>query len=161
NVVDNGTGLAGNVFGRIDGIALGRLTGGLLRGTAIDHINFFGKGGNDTFNYALPNGLNATQNLYVDLGAGNDTYNAHLGTFINVGARLNQTVTGYGGNDTINSAFSGALGGIIDSSFDGGTGNNRFNISTGLDAVSLGAINTYVADHGNDTLVLNLFDGGS
>jgi hypothetical protein len=160
NIVDNGSGLAGNVFGRINGIALNRLTGGLLHRTAIDHINFFGNNGNDTFNYALPNGLLATQNIYADLGSGNDTYNAIVDLGIDVGARLNQTVTGYGGNDTINTQFNGFLGGVLNSSIDGGNGNNRINYTAGLDTTSTGGVlNTYYASHGNNDVVqINLFD---
>lgn len=161
SVIDLGAGNGSLIRGRADGVPLFQLATGLRTATNITSVNVFGKNGDDTVRYSLPTGLNTVQNLYVDLGAGDDTYVGNLGGFINIGARINQTVTAYNGNDTIISGFSGLLGGVINSNVDGGRGENNVQANVGLAAGSIGVVNSYYNARGDDSLVLNLFDGSA
>jgi hypothetical protein len=167
NVAHLGLPNSGNVRGRIDGESLNVLTGKQLRFTQITNVNIFARGGDDTVTFTLPFGLGMplvpppTVNLYADLGSGDDTYTGNLGRFIFFGSRLNQTVTGYGGDDTISSAFSGRLGGVINSSFDGGRGSNLIRTDVAEDNLSAGVVNTYVNARGDDAVVFNLFEFSS
>jgi hypothetical protein len=136
SIFDNGTNGINNV------IAVGTSGRPLVPNVAIFDIIVLGGRQGDRVTYNLTGDLVGRRGLFVDLGAGNDRFDAFLRRNLNRGASLNMSVRGSAGDDRITSTTVAQLasGSSLDVFLQGGGGNDQVrSLTTSFVGVAAGA----------------------
>jgi hypothetical protein len=124
-ILDNGTNAINNVIVIANGHPF-------RPNTLITDIIITGSSQADTVAYNLTGDLTGTRNVFANLGAGDDRFDAFLRRNLLANSQLNLTVLGGAGNDTINSTTVAQLGAnaSLNIFFDGGSGNDKLTALT-------------------------------
>lgn len=149
NITDNGTGLPGNV-------TVTQPNGSTYTSTSgVSLIEVLGKGGNDQVTYTLTGNLVASQEVLVDLGAGNDQFTANINGAIDNPDGLGLEIYGDSGNNQITVNQTGA---VLEGNFipfmEGGAGKNVLTYN-GTGAISAGSTVSPGISAGSGTATIN------
>jgi len=133
DIVDNGTGQAGN-------ITVTQANGASYTSKgAVSIIQFVGKAGNDQLRYTLTGDLVAPRNVLATMGAGNDVFTANINGAVNNSSGLGMQVYGDAGSDQLTVNQRGpVLAGSVFPYLDGGAGNDAITYA-GTGDISAGA----------------------
>lgn len=149
SIEDNGTDAAGNVILKfIDGSSYSSKK-------AVDEVVFVGARGNDKVTYKLTGDLITTRAVNVNLGQGDDQFDANLaGSVVATNATLNLQAFGNAGNDRLTTTQTGKThAGIVFPYLSGDQGNDTITY-TGSGDVSFGATlgPALIGGSGNDVI---------